>query len=187
MTDPAARAAYPRRTVRVAAALVAGQAALCAVIGWVTFGTPDAAPPSAARPADPPAARSIVVPTVSMALPVPAAPAATTTAGTATTRPKAPTRAPKPPRPATTPPRARTTSVPVPPTTPATPVFTAEPTAAPPAADVGATAAPTSPEVQKPVVVGEPCDPPGASGRTADDVDVRCVRGDDGPPRWQIN
>ena len=53
MTESVARAASPRRTVRVAVALVTGQAALCAVIGWMTFGSPDPAPPRATRPVAP--------------------------------------------------------------------------------------------------------------------------------------
>ncbi|HET6534000.1 MAG TPA: hypothetical protein VFH03_25755, partial [Actinoplanes sp.] len=41
--------------------------------------------------------------------------------------------------------------------------------------------------VQHPVLEGAPCEPEGALGRTVDDVALRCVRGEDGRPVWQIN
>jgi len=40
--------------------------------------------------------------------------------------------------------------------------------------------------VQFPVVEGRRCSPEGAKGRTADGVDLRCVRDDDGDLVWQI-
>ena len=63
VTEPVAHAASPRRTVRVAVALVAGQAALCAVIGWVTFGAAEPGTPADTRQVDPLAGPPVVVPT----------------------------------------------------------------------------------------------------------------------------
>ncbi len=190
MTEPVARAASPRRTVRVAAALVAGQAVLCAVIGWVTFGSSGPPPSVAGRAVDAPTVPPIMVPTASMAIPLPPSPAPGTTA-TATRRAQESTRPARkpPPKPVATP-GVRTTTVPERPTTVAT--TTAEtrpavPPSVPPVADPAATPAPMPTEVQQEVVAGEPCDPPGALGETVDDVEVSCVRGPDGRPSWQIN
>ena len=46
---------------------------------------------------------------------------------------------------------------------------------------------PIATPVQSPVKLHDPCEPVDALGRTADGVAVRCVRGDDGVARWQID
>jgi hypothetical protein len=165
--------------VRVAVALATGQAALCAVIGWVTFGSPDPAPSRATRPVAPP----IVMPTAGMGLPVSAAPVLTTSA--VRSRPKTSTRAPKPPRPATTPSaRVTTTTAPRPLVAPSQ--HSTGPVTLPTTGDPATSPTPTPSEVQEGVVPGEPCDPPGAVGRTIDDVEVHCKRAGD-IAIWQIN
>jgi hypothetical protein len=183
VTESVARAASPRRTVRVAVALVTGQVALCGVIGWVTFGSPDPAPPSAGRQVAPAAGPPIVMPTAGMGLPFSAAPRVTTSA--VRSRPEASTRASKPPRPATTS-RARATT-PAVPSPLAAPQRSTGPATPPPGANPARTPMPTPSGVQEGVVTGEPCDPPGAVGRTKDGVKVRCERVGDVPSWQQIN
>jgi hypothetical protein len=171
--------------VRLAGALVAGQALLCAVIGWLTFGPPDAAEETAA-PVQPVAAPPpLVIPSITVALP-PTPPPSTR----ATTE--------EPPNP---PPRARSSRSPRQPVAPkpagrqvdtgepGTPVVAPPVEPAPaPSPDVNATPTPSeSAEVQGPVVAGEPCEPEGAPGVTDDEVALRCVRADDGQLRWEIN
>ena len=192
MTEPVASAASPRRTVRVAVALVAGQAALCAVIGWVTFGSPDA----------PPAATTRVAP---LAEPPPAAtpgadkpqPSAVAPATTRSSDPRQTAEVTRPPAPPPKP-KAKATVTTTPPPTQAaaseeapTTVATTEPTTPadmpPPMPNPTPTAEPTPTDVQQDVVAGDPCEPPGAAGLTADDVAVKCRPGLDGAASWQIN
>lgn len=193
MTEPAAGTARVRRTVRVAAALVAGQVLLGAVIGWVTFGESSPTPQAAGR-IEPPAA------------PLPVVPPETSGPGPAVTVP------PEPPvRPGASPSRVRSTKRPA--GGPARPARTrtTAPAPQPPAEEpppqlvISLPPSPTvlpsggpgrgrrtpppapSPSVQGPVRVGDRCEPEGAAGRTADDRPVLCARGDDGELRWQIN
>jgi hypothetical protein len=172
--------------VRVAAALVAGQAALCAVIGWVTFGAPEQAPPTASRQVAPLDGGPIGVPPASMAMPRPAAPADTTTSP-APVRPRVSAPAPRPPK-VQAPARSRsTTAAEEPPTTLAgDSAQPPEPPTPSPHPEMSGTEAPMLPPVQENVIEGDPCDPPGDRGRTAEGVDMLCVRDGDGAS-WQIN
>jgi hypothetical protein len=59
-----------------------------------------------------------------------------------------------------------------------------------PSPDTGPAPSPSpadSEEIQGPVEVGQPCDPEGAFGVTADAVSLRCVLQEDGTVVWQIN
>ena len=170
-------------------ALAAGQALLCAVIGWLTFGSGPAgshpAPPS--QPADPLAAPPLVMPTASMALPPTSAPATTSAPRSRAAAPVRSSRPARPPAPPRVPQRTRTEP---PAVTIAAPDDTAEPQppAAAPEPDPAATPVPSSSaDVQLSVTVGDACEPPGALGITDDDVALICVPGPDGRPVWQIN
>lgn len=188
MTEPVAGTVPVRRTVRVATALVAGQALLCGVIGWVTFGRSDAGPqaaPVAVEPAAPlPAAPSVFVPA-----PLPPEAPSSPSPPPATRSARAKTSVSRSPA---APLRTRTTT----PTRPAPPADEPPPTLviAPPEPTRGTPnpgligtvpPAPSDP-VQRPVTVGDECAPEGALGVTADDRWVRCVRDDDGDLRWRI-
>ena len=163
--------------MRLAVALVAGQVALCAVIGWVTFGPSDP-PPKASG------AQTLTGPIV---FPTPTLPPLLV--------PPAPPRAsvskesPRPARSSKSP-SSRPTSKPA--EDKPKPVMAVDETAVPPEPPKGPDLAATLPpspidEVQSPVVVGRPCDPKGAKGRTRDDVELRCAVDDDGDLVWQIN
>ena len=168
--------------MRLAVALLAGQAALCAVIGWVTFGPPTG--PSPQQAADPLAAPRLAMPTASVAMPPPPAPATRAPASPAAGPAKA----------------ARTTRSPAreqderagavdEPTTMIAPATT--PPSEPPAPSPDEASTPPAPtatdDVQGPVVEGEPCEPENALGVTADGVSLRCVRQEDGGLVWQLN
>lgn len=163
--------------MRLAVALVAGQAALCAVIGWVTFGPSEPAPKaSGAQTLSGP----IVFPTPTLP-PVLVAPAP----------PRAPASKGSSPRASRSsrPPTSRATSEPA--AEKPQPVMATDQSPIvpmPPDPDLAATP-PPSPiqEVQFPVVQGTPCDPEGAKGLTDKDVDLQCVKDHDGDLRWQIN
>ena len=196
MTEPVARASA-RRTVRVAVALVAGQAALCAVIGWITLGGPHTAGLPAPNPL---AGGPLVVPPLTVA---PAPPTSVPTAPRTSVRP-APTSAPPAPLPppvivpagatSTRPPTSTARQRPLPITPTPIPVTTAKtfppvaPTvlASPSGTNLAPTPTPTASDIQRGVVVGDPCDPVGAAGTTVDGTPVLCVLGDDGVQRWQI-
>jgi hypothetical protein len=192
--EPVARASA-RRTVRVAVALVAGQAALCAVIGWVTLG--GAHPHNAGPPApNPLAGGPLVVPplTVAPAPPTSGAPAPHTSVpraplgppvivkagvpATSTSPPKSTAPQWHPPITPTPQPVTKITTVP-----PAAPTVTASPSSD---SSLARSPSPTPTDVQQGVVVGDPCDPVGAAGTTSDGTPVLCVLGDDGVQRWQI-
>jgi hypothetical protein len=187
VTVPVARGSA-RRTVRVAVALVAGQAALCAVIGYLTLGGPHQHSPAAPAAGDPLAAGPLVVPPVQIMPPsagsaAPRPPSAPTTRTTATT---SATRRP----PAAGPDRQRAAAEP-PPSPLADPATAPMPPAAPtrtiaPTGPQFLTPEPTDSGVQQNVKVGDVCSPIGADGLTTDDETVRCVRGSDGQLRWQL-
>ena len=176
MTEPGARATSVRRTVTVATALVASQAVLCAVIGWITFGGGDEPAHSKARAAEPLLGPPIVVPPASVA-PVgslsatphhsPARIARSTLKPTS-----APARAVGPPA---SPGRTGATEI-----APKPPVTTHGTNLAP-------RPTPSASEVQRNAEVGKQCDPEDANGVTADDIAVRCVRDSDGNLVWQID
>jgi hypothetical protein len=172
----------------VAIALAAGQAALCAVIGWLTFGpVPERLEAGRVdRVAAPPA----VIPTPTFgtpAAPVPALPSASATssigAATDTTRPErqvAPDKTTRPP--------ATTTSRPVaPPSSPSdkTPMglpVAPDPPTPEPSQGLEGTPTPTPTDL---IVVGAPCDVAGELGVTLDDIAVKCTLGDEGL-QWQL-
>jgi hypothetical protein len=194
VTVSGGQATSVRRTVRVAAALVAGQALLCGIIGFVTFDDPVPAQP-AARAADPrldgpplggprldepgaggsPGPRSDVPssggPSGSAAAHRRLSREATSRPVTRTPRPTGVRTAPAPPAGVPAPPGAGP-GVPAP---PAPPPVTSPPAALLPSA---------GDEVPAPVEVGERCDEVGATGHTAAGRPVRCVRGHDGDLRW---
>jgi hypothetical protein len=202
--EPVSGTRAVRRTVRVAVALIVGQALLCMLIGWLTFGHPRstgstvdemAAPPLS----PPPAVTGDYAPTAGS---VPAAtPARVTTSGRKTAWTRAATDPPTfgPPTidPATIVPALKS-----PPAVPLPPPPT--PTVADPTPGSAATTSPpvvglqppqpvdspspvvASPEVQSPVVVGELCRPELAYGRTAGGTVVRCLRTWHHRPRWKI-
>ncbi|MGW4944926.1 hypothetical protein ACWEOZ_25430 [Actinoplanes sp. NPDC004185] len=181
MTMPGVRVTSVRRTVRVAVALVAGQALLCGVIGFVTFGGDDAK--SSGRAAEPQlAGPPIVVPSTNSPPPSDQAgrPVGASTKQTRTERPTSPapvavrrstTRSISPSRTATAP------AAPVPPPAPTT-----SPTnraLLPPSAPAPGDDAPIP-------VADEPCDDEGATDRTAEGKAVRCERDRNGDLRWRL-
>jgi hypothetical protein len=173
VTEPVARTSV-RRTVRVAVALVAGQALLCAVIGWVTFGASHAHRPGApVSTVEPLAGKPLVMPPA-VSVPPPRAPSASVTPSA---KEKVKTSAPASPRqsPSRRPPAEDSTSP---------PVMLASPPPRP--ADVAPSPTPAD-QVQSPVKLLDVCEPLDAKGLTADGVPVRCVKSADGTLHWQIN
>jgi len=179
-----------RRTVRVAVALVVGQALLVGLIGWLTFGRASgsggavdqlAAPP--ATPLPPGATSRYAEPPVP---PGTSAPAPTTarreTAGQRPDRASTPSRAPaRPAKPAPPPapkaPRGLVPSIVVSPSI--------VPSALVPLVPVPPSP-PSPPEVSGPVVAGDPCAPEGALAHTADGLLVRCAHTWHHRLRWKI-
>ena len=161
--------------MRVAAALVVGQVLLCAVIGWVTFRSGQTRRPDSVPPADPLAAKPLAIPPPVVVPPPSPKPSASSSAARKAAL--------------STEPSARASSKP-PPSPPAPAEARKSPATRPPLAAQPDLVVPT-PEpdasVQSPVKVLDPCDPVDATGLTADGVSVRCVEGDDGTLRWQIN
>jgi hypothetical protein len=181
-----------RRTVRVAMALVAGQAALCAVIGWFTFGSshddrqrPDTVSPVAAAP--------VVIPTAGVRLPVaPPAPTPAVERTKASPSARPPSRAAKPPPDPPVEQEVRDAPEVTPPVEEQSPstVVAPEPTVSSrpgPDPDLASGTPTPSMTTQGPVEVGATCSTEGAPGLTADDVPVVCLSGDDGVLGWQIN
>jgi hypothetical protein len=180
----------------VAVALIAGQAVLCAVIGWVTFGATQAdkpGPPSAVEPlAGPP----LVVPPPRVPPPTSPAESIGPATSNATARPGVTTRRhfarrAATPAPAPAPRRTAAAASVVPPATNVTPLAAVPPTTASPT-DQPEIAPPSPPsptpvDVQSAVVIGDQCNPESAPGLTVDGVSVHCMRQDDGTLRWQIN
>jgi hypothetical protein len=164
--------------VTVATALVASQAVLCAVIGWITFGGTNQPAQSTARAAEPVLGPPIVVPPASVAPVVPpsAARRDTPVTGRASSTPK-PTSAP-----------ARTA---VPPSLPHHTILPTQIVPRLPAASrdgVGLVVGPTpsASGTQGNVEVGKECAPEDAIGSTADDFAVLCARDRGGNLIWQI-
>ena len=167
--------------MRVAVALVTGQALLCAVIGWVTFGPPDPAP-QAAAPVDP-LAGQLTGPTPS--LPVPRLPMLPTPSSTS--RPATPSKSVR----ATGSPELLSATAPTrkPPKSAAPVATTTDQTMLdPPAPEVivpNPVLTPTT--LPSPVAEDAPCDPEGAEEPSADGVQMVCTRMQDGTLLWQIN
>ena len=185
MTAPVTGVTSSRRTVRVAIALATGQAALCGVIGFVTFGPPADHP--AGKPLDPVAAPPPVLPAPSVGtlpapLPIPpsspaekppragrAAPAEGSRAKRRTRTPV--TTAPRTTSPATTEPAPVTSDLPV----------TDKPKA-------GIPNVPGLPELvppSDPVEVDGECPEEDARDHTGDGLAVVCRLADDGTLRWR--
>ena len=176
MTVPDVRVTSVRRTVTVAGALVAGQALLCVVIGFVTFGDPEDEAPSvqAAVP------RLVVPPTVPPSRPAAgekfAAVSSTTPRPTLTKQRSSPAGSTSSPAgrvpPASAAPEASVTSPPN--------VGLLPPSSSTPEPE------PEPDDTPEPAVVHERCDTEGATSRTATGKAVRCERGRDGDLRWRL-
>jgi hypothetical protein len=178
VTVPVARASV-RRTVRVAAALVAAQALLCGVIGWVTFGARHPHHPTAVPTVEPLAGKPLLIPPPVIAPPAPPRPPRPS--ASASTRKKVDAPPPSSPRPAR---RTRSSPPPEPVpevrSSPAAQVSPSQQTALLP------TALPDG-VVQSPVKILDGCAPVNAKGLTADGISVTCRQAADGTLRWQIN
>jgi hypothetical protein len=197
VTEPVARAALTRRTTLVATALVVVQAALCGVIGWVTFGPSQAGPhegsataplavapilgsaPSIARPDTTtapasPAHKKKASPRSSYHAPVPPGEdvRAQPLVDDVAPQPLVDDVAPQPPVDAS-------------PSTAIAPPVNPQPASDPVEAGSG-TPAPTE-TTQSPVVKGQVCEPEGEAGVTAEDELLHCGRDADGELRWLIN
>jgi hypothetical protein len=183
---PGVRVTSVRRTVVVAVALVTGQALLCGIIGFVTFGDrggaappgraaepqlagpPIVVPPPSVRPSSGPAERPGPRKTRSPRTERPTSPAGPAAGRNATSRAVSPSRtttapvAPPPPAPVTSP-TDRALLPPVPP----------------------AASAPEE-DAPVPVVEKERCEDEGATGSTAEGGAVRCERARDGELRWRL-
>jgi hypothetical protein len=190
VTVPVARGSA-RRTVRVAAALIAGQAALCAVIGYLTLGGPHLHKGSSAPAApDPLAGAPLVVPPPQ--IPPPSSDAAPKQPPDSTSRSSVAASAGRPSRSAAPEQQRILAAEPSPPsaTSPAAaspPAIASVPPSAPSPSvgDQFASPNPTNTDIQRDVEVGDSCSPLGADGLTADGTAVRCLRGADGQLRWQ--
>ena len=188
MTEPVPSATSPRRTVRVAVALVAGQAALCAVIGYVTFGPgPAGGVAGQAGQARAPA----VMPTASIGLPAAPMPVVPEPSASRTTpRPKSHGRAADEVKDE---PRTKRTTRHAGDDQPATisaPDDGGESAPRPPepqpTEDAGGPAATPGGELSGPVKAGDKCDTEGDRGRTAAGDVVRCAETEGGELRWQL-
>ena len=185
--------------MRLAVALVIGQALLCALIGWLTLGHDRSEPQRPGSPVDQLAAPPLV--------PVPPATVTRSAAvvgkqsrrpsSAAADRPRATAVRTAAPRPTTTTAAAPTRSpVPIgsPPADPAPPPMVPPmPPAAPSPSASSKVPTPDAPqgdvelpEVQEPVQVGARCRPLGAFGRTEEGELVRCLRQWPHRPRWKI-
>jgi hypothetical protein len=194
VTVPVARASA-RRTVRVAAALVAGQAVLCAVIGYVTLGGGPGSPTTnGAWMGGPLAAHPITLPTPTVLLtsPTTAAPDLPATGASTHAQPAADTKSRQhagvtpTPTPAESPPDVLAATSDPPTTT--SPTAAPASTAAAPEVPSSATStdSPSSPSVtQLSVTIGGVCDPVDAPGVATDGRPVRCASDTDGVLRWR--
>ena len=182
-----------RSTVRVAVALVVGQALLCALIGWLILGraqsdspdspdSPDASegssgvdrlalPPAGRRPTpgDEPAATGQQTVTASRQSRAVAPDGVVETAGPRRSAPAG--TVPPEPQILSPQPLIAVPAIPGPSSTPTLPALSVPPTFGP---------------AQEPVTVGALCRPVGAFGRTARQTLVRCVRDGHHHPRWKI-
>jgi hypothetical protein len=175
---PGVRVTSVRRTVRVAVALVTGQALLCGIIGFVTFGGQGGPAPGAGAAEPQLAGPPIVLPTASTSRPGERVKRAEPGAvrSTRVERPTSPRTSAAVRGSATREISPSRTVAPSPP-----PVLSPSPTSRallPPS---------PAPEPDTPIpVVQEPCDDEGATGRTADDEAVLCLRDRAGDLRWTL-
>ncbi|MFG1602565.1 hypothetical protein [Actinoplanes sp. NPDC049265] len=184
MTEPVPSATSPRRTVRVAVALVAGQAALCAVIGYLTIGG-GPGPDAAGRGAE--AQAPVIMPTASIGLPAAPLPPVPRKPAESRTEPQPPARRTHQPAAAV---KKAATAKPSPRKSTAPP----RPISAP---DDGLAPAPPKPpnglvptgtpgnELTAPVKEGAECETEGQRGHTTDGAAMRCAKADDGALSWQ--
>jgi hypothetical protein len=193
VTVPVGRSSA-RRTVRVAAGLVAGQALLCAVIGYVTLGGPGSPVTNGAWIGGPLAGHPITVPTpvVRLTSPTTVAPDTRATGASTHARPAAGNESRQ---------RAGVTPTPTPAESPpAVLVGTSDPPTgtSPTAAPASTAAAPEVPSTasstdtpsslaatQLSVTIGDVCDPVDAPGVAIDGRPVRCASDTDGVLRWR--
>jgi hypothetical protein len=181
--------------VRVAAALVAGQAVLCAVIGYVTLGGGPGSPTTnGAWMGGPLAARPIKVPTPTVLLtsPTTVAPDPPAIGATTHAHPAAGTESRQhagvspTPAPAESPPDvlAGTSDPPTATSPTAAPSSTA---AAPEAPSTGTSSdsPPSAQATQLSVTIDDVCDPVDAPGIATDGRPVRCASDTDGVLRWR--
>lgn len=181
VTEPVPSATSPRRTVRVAVALVAGQAALCAVIGFVTFG-PGPGSTSAGQ-AGAEARAPVVMPTANIGLP--AAPLPPVPGKSTAPPPKPQVKPSRVGHAKAEPSPKRTTRRAAAPPKPISAPTTTKPAASkPPDIGVAPTATPGN-EFQLPVKKGDECETEGDRGRTLGGDAVRCAKGEDGALSWQ--
>ena len=185
--------------MRVAAALVAGQAVLCAVIGYVTLGGGPGSPTTnGAWMGGPLAVHPITLPTPTVLLtsPTTEAPDPPPTRATTHANPAAGTESRQhagvtpTPTPAESPPDvlAGTSDPPTATGPTAAPASTAVPssTAAAPEAPSASTDSPSSPLVtQLSVTIGDVCGPVDAPGLATDGRPVRCASDTDGVLHWR--
>jgi hypothetical protein len=181
-----------RRTVRVAVVLIAGQAALCAVIGYVTLGGPflhksTAAPqanPLAAGPIEVPPARVAPAPTSAAPAPPPVSvsPSSKEPRSARVSRSAAPTGGQR--RQAEAPPSL--VSAPLGPASVGVPPRAPTKAPSPSGGNQLATPSASATNIQHNVNVGDPCNPLGAGGQTADGTAVTCVRDAEGTLRWVV-
>jgi hypothetical protein len=198
VTEPVARAALTRRTTLVATALVVVQAALCGVIGWVTFG------PSPARPHEQSTTAPLAVAPIRGSTPSIARPDTSTAPATparkkkALPRPSSHTPVPPPGEDVRAQPLIDDVGaqppaddvgpqppVDAPPSTVIAPPVDPQP--APDPVDSSAGSPVPAESTQGPVVKGQPCEPEGEVGVTAEDELLHCQRDADGQLRWLIN
>lgn len=192
MTVPVARPSA-RRTVRVAAALVFGQAVLCAVIGYVTLGGPGAHRPDAAHTGEPFAGGPLALPAPAVHPPSPTS-IAPEPPGAAKTTTRRPVIAPSRHRPELTPtPPSEAppvillaTSLPgTDPTTGTSPAPSPEATSPNESSGLPPPSPPTSQPTEQGVTIGDPCDTVDAPGVTNDGTAVVCRPDNAGVSRWQ--
>ncbi|MET0423398.1 MAG: hypothetical protein ABW046_05965 [Actinoplanes sp.] len=193
--EPVTVTSSVRRTVRMAVALVIGQALLCALIGWLTLGSSQdqtrrpASPPVDQLAAPPPPALLEPTATISTAprqiRPVrPIRPASSSPVARLdrTTRPTTPAPRPSSKRPPSRPPLPSTN--PTPPAPPVPPgLLTPSPQPSSSATPIGL---PGDEPVQQAVTIGDRCRPEGAYGRTKRGVLARCLSSWHRGPRWKI-
>jgi len=199
--EPVSVTSPVRRTVRMAVALVIGQALLCALIGWLTLGASQeqtrrpgsppvdqlAAPPppglphpTASRPAMPRQVRP-----VRPALSRPASARPVSRPDRRTTPPPAPRFSPKPAPPKSAPPKSASPG-PASPRPTLTPLPPVPPVPELPTPKTSAPSPPAGETVQEAVTIGDRCRPEGAYGRTNRGVLARCFSSWHHGPRWKI-
>ena len=188
MTVPVARTQV-RRNVRMAVALVVGQAVLCVVIGYIALGGLGGHPGLTPRAVGPLAAPTGEDGSPSVTSRPPSKPGQPSPRGIPAGPAVLPDTIAAPPGPANVPqvldapgvkPAPGTTDPTVAATSPAT-----SGTGSPSPTDDQGVAAPQNKSVQPDAVLGGPCDKPHESDTTSDGVDVVCLPDAQGDLTWQ--